>query len=495
MPAAVHILFLGSLIFQPSAKFSDLALECAIPANAKANPVPMPTAAAYLMSGRDGRWLEDRFNVFELWRADAIRARWTDADGSAFTLCRIPRMVPDAGGDPRTRRDFVQRLSGAVIGRKDLEALDEAVYLLAPVSVTQRFAPRRALRQNLAALWQYATTNENAFVYAFRPRTEGRIQADWYMVSLVSDDLDAADKIDDWLDGVDWLKPPPKPTASRKPPPTPPETALLAEDYRRNVVNYEDWHFAMASNIVVVDNMQDIDRRPFLNALTNVFPRMQATYRAVLPSPLKDNSHIAAVRIFATREEYLDYVGWDMRWSAALWSPKHRELVLYYPRGGSEMLLNTVWHEALHQHLDYACSMIQTQPWFNEGHAELFEHVHFDMDDNIVFDLDVDAVQAIQQNAAELAPTLPLLLDMDYPEFYAGTAEERQMKYHLAWSLAYFLQVGAPNVRFQPFKNLRADLMSATVRTGNRAEAQRAVMDDVMRKTLVEEWTSFWKHL
>jgi hypothetical protein len=497
MPAAVNILLFGSLIFQPPAAFPDLDLEFGAPANAKANPVNMPTASAYLVSGRDGSWLEDRFDVFELWRADAIRARWTDADGSSFSICRIPRMVPDEGSDPRTRRDFTKRFAKATLGPKDLEALDEAVCLLAPVCVTERLAPRRSQRRNLSALWQYATTNENAFVYAFRPRAAGRVQTDWYMVSLMSDDPDAAEKLDEWIDGVDWSGERQGGQASRpsgRKASEPSETDLLAADYRRNVVNYADWHFASSSNLVVVDNMQDVDRRQFLNSLTNTFLKMQAAYRSVLPSPLTDASHIAAVRVFGSRNEYLGYVGWEMKWSAALWSPEHRELVLYYPPGGSETLLHTVWHEALHQHLDYACSMLQAPAWFNEGHAELFEHTHFDMDGNLVFDIEPEAAQVMRQNAADLADSLSLLLDMDYPEFYAGSSEEKRLKYQLAWSVAYFLQEGAPKVRFQPFKNLRADLMDALVRTRRRDEAMRTVLNGELRKTLVREWISFWKH-
>ena len=107
--------------------------------------------------------------------------------------------------------------------------------------------------------------------------------------------------------------------------------------------------------------------------------------------------------------------------------------------------------------------------------------------------LDPDAVLAIQQNAAVLVESLPALLDMDYPEFYAGSSAERRLKYQLAWSLAYFLQVGAPKVRFQPFKNLRADLMAAVVRMRRRDEATRAVLEGEMRKSLIEEWTAFWK--
>ena len=80
-----------------------------------------------------------------------------------------------------------------------------------------------------------------------------------------------------------------------------------------------------------------------------------------------------------------------------------------------------------------------------------------------------------------------------YPEFYSGTDEERRLKYQLAWSVAYFLQIGAPKVRFQPFKNLRADIMSATVRTKSRDEAMRTVLTDEMRKDLIAEWSAFWK--
>jgi hypothetical protein len=228
-------------------------------------------------------------------------------------------------------------------------------------------------------------------------------------------------------------------------------------------------------------------------SLTNGLPKMQAEYRKVLPSPLSDDSHIAAVRIFDSREEYLAYVGPEMNWSGALWSPQHRELVLYYPETGSESLLRTVWHEALHQHLDYACSMIQSPVWFNEGHAVLFEHTHFDLDGNVVFDAVPEAVAVVKSNPSEIADYLPAFFSIDYSEFYSGSNDERMLKYHIAWSVAYFLQVGAPEVRFQPFKNLRADLMRALVSTRRRDEAMKAVLTEQVQKDLIAEWLYFWK--
>lgn len=489
MSAAVHILLLASLIFQPAKEFPDLALSCGIPANAKAEPVEMPRAEAYIVGDSGGSVLEDRYDVFDLWYADSMRGRWRDADGNRMSIGRIRLKIPgDAGDVVRTRRDFAARYADAV-RPDDLEALDDAVYLLSPVEVSARVAPRRSQRQNLAALWRYETTNANAFVYAFRPRGRQRIVTDWYLVSLVSDEPDAPDAIDRWLDEVRWIGDSGEPL----PPSGNAETGLLAEDYRRNIVNYGDWHFTAASNVVVVDNIAAPERSAFISALTNGLPKMQAAYRAALPSPLADDTHIAAVRIFDSRSEYLDYVGWDMQWSAALWSPQRRELVMFYPMDGASAMLRTVWHEALHQHLDYACSMLQMPPWFNEGHAVLFENSHFDSTGRLVFDVDREASAAINSDVPGLAGQLPALLAMDYADFYAGSDEERRMKYRLAWSLAYFLQVGAPEVRFQPFRNLRSDLMKSLVRTRRRSDAMRDVMGGEMTENLIKEWISFWK--
>ena len=486
---AIHILMMGSLVFLPPEDRPDVALGFGIPANAKADPVRMPRAEAYLVSSGEGRRLEDRFDVFDLWKAESLRGRWRNADGDVFSICRIRRRIPgDSGDEMRTRSDYGARYAKARLGPKSLDSLDEAAYLLAPVDVTSRVAPRRSMRKNLSALWRYETTNENAFVYAFMPRLDGRVPPDWYLVSLVSGDPEAGEKIDEWLDDVVGLVPEEEtPVADCA------EHGLLARDYRRSVANYGDWHFSQATNLVIVDDMDSPDRGQLMAALTNGFPKMQAAYREALPSPLLEDSHIAAIRVFGSKEEYLAYVGVEMKWSAALWSPNHRELVMYYPEGGVAALVRTVWHEALHQHLDYACSMIQTPPWFNEGHAVLFENTHFSMDGDVVFDTDIEAAAFVQAHAGDLGESMNALFDMDYPEFYSGDDDERRLKYRLAWSMAYFLQVGAPRVRFQPFKNLRHDVMEATVRTQRRDEVARTVLTSELRENLVSEWTAFWK--
>lgn len=500
MSIAVGIFFFAGLIFGELREFPDFALECRDLSRAKAEPVEMPAATAYLVSDGDGMRLEDRFDTFDLWRSESLRACWKDESGNRFQIGHIVRKVPGGNGETRTRKDYAGLHARTALDAKNLEALDEAVYQLSPVEVTRRVKPRRSRRQNLAELWRYETMDENAFVFAFRPKTEGKEDGGWYVVSLVSLDPEAEEKIDGWLDEVSAMKPEavgvsdaPRKGKKRSGERQLSEPELLARDYRRSVVNYSDWRFLSSTNVVVVHNLSVVDSGRFVSALTNSLPKLQAEYCKGLPSPLSEDLHVAAVRVFGSREEYIAYVGEEMKWTAALWSPEHRELVLYYPEDGSETLLRTVWHEALHQYLEYACSMIQSSAWFNEGHAQLFENTHFDMDGNLVFDIDSEAVVFVKNHLSELAEFLPAFFDMDYQRFYAETYEERTLNYRLAWSLAYFLQIGAPEVRFQPFKNLRSDYMKALVRTRNRHRATQAVLTEQVRKELAEEWKDFWK--
>ena len=138
--------------------------------------------------------------------------------------------------------------------------------------------------------------------------------------------------------------------------------------------------------------------------------------------------------------------------------------------------------------------MIDSSPWFNEGHAQLFEHSHFDDDGAIAFDRDAKAEAYVRQYAAELAQYIPSVLEMDYAAFYDGTQEEIAAKYRLAWSIAYFLEVGAPKLRMRPFENLRADYLKELVRTRSMHEATAAVLGGDTCEEFVAAWLNFWKH-
>ena len=482
----------------------DLGISVPTLANAAAAPLELPKAESFLVTSPDGgRRLEDRFDTFDLWIAQAVRGRWRDASGNVFYLARLAERPPaDAPGTVRTRGDFLARQANAPFDPANADHRDEAVFAAAPAELGRPVRPRRAQRRNISALFAYPSTNDHVFAAAFRPRSPERGErTDWYLAVLVAAPDEPADEAfrrfdEDFLDRVSV------PAARARPRDKGPapsgeadgtEAGLLRAAVRDSVANYDSWHFAAAEDVAVIDDLDDASRATFIPALTNNLPRLRRAYAACAPSSLSATNQLAVVRVFATREEYLAYVGVEHKWTAALWDTLHRELVLYLPPAGTQNLLQTVWHEAFHQHLAYAAALVTAAPWFNEGHAELFEHSRLDDQGNVVFDRNPAAAAYVNTYAADLADIIPSFLDLDYDEFYGGTQDEVAARYRLAWSLAYFLEVGAPKIRFRPFADLRRDYVKALVDTRSTEGAGRLVFTDERRKQLVAAWLDFWR--
>lgn len=468
---------------------------------AAADPLPLPKAAAYLVTEDGASRLEDRYDTFDLWTSYALRGRWRDENGNLFYLARLSALPPnDVSGTVALRRTFYSNL--VPLDVREMGMLNEAVHSISPVETLQPQRPRRKQRKNLLDLWCYPSTNDHALVYAFRPRgSVERVEAPhWYLAALVAapgeDMAEVRAHFDDNF--LDRIALPPLsqravPAVSVFPSSKANENELLRRDMRASVANYDNWACTLADDVLVLDDLDKGIRASLVSALTNALPRYRRSYAKCIPSPLSGTNQTALVRVFRSREEYLGYVGVEQKWTAALWSPPHRELVLYNADGRNEDLLKTVWHEAFHQYLSYAGSMISASPWFNEGHARLFEYSHFDGRGTLVFDRDPEAVAYVQEYAADLAEILPDILKMDYDDFYAGEQVDVQAKYSLAWSVAYFLEIGAPKIRFQPFADVRADYMKALVKTRSMHEATRAVFTDEMREKFIAAWLEFWK--
>lgn len=482
----------------------DLGLSLPCLAGAAGEPLDLPCAEAYLVTRDGASFLEDRFDTFDLWTMSTLRGRWRDAAGNRLYLARLDARAPDdVPGTTRTRRAFRAEQARRPFDPKNPAHRDEAAQAVSPVELGAAVRPRRAQRRAIAHLTAYSVTNDHALAYAFRPvdAAERRL-GPWHLAVLVAapgEDMDGvrARFDEDFLDRIAI----PSAAARRAlaPPPAPPgaeaaEDDLLRADVRAQVANYDEWASVDAADVTVLDNLDGAARARFIPALTNGLPRFRAAYAACVPSPLVGTNALAVVRVFRTREAYLAYVGVEQKWTAAVWSPLRRELVLHLPEAGTEKLLRTVWHEAFHQYLAYAGAMITSAPWFNEGHAQLFEHARFDRDGEIAFERDERAAAYVRAYATDLAEILPDVLEMDYRAFYAGTQDEIAAKYALAWSIAYFLEVGAPNLRFQPYASLRADYMKALVETRSMRAATRAVLgNEESRDAFVAAWLAFWR--
>jgi len=449
----------------------------------------MPRAEAFLVR-EDGRVrLEDRYDRLDLWISQTVAGRWIDDEGRTFLLADLDVEPPaDDASQTLTRRDYAARrvpMPRLRANREIPRAFRRAIGLLANCPLTDE-KPRRARQvpHGYADVmyWQHPT-NVSIIVSTFRQEKSEK----WHLaVWNLSEGCDPAEReslFEDEFLRKEFLQLP-EPSKPSKPLS---ERNLLRSDARHSVAAYPSWHVADSEEFTVLD---DALSRELVATVTNEFALVRAHASAALPTGIDGSNVLCVARIFASRAEYLEALEADgntnMMWSAAYWSPARRELVAYLPESGTVEFLKTVRHETFHQYLSYATSMIPVSPWLNEGYAQYFEaEVNESWGEG--FDLSDEGLK-------RMALFVPLLLDMDYETFYAGTDAARRFNYRLAWSLAVFLEKGADKVRFCPFANLKRDYFDALFRTKDMRKATTAAFKDKdTLKLFVAEWLKFWR--
>ncbi len=454
-------------------------------------PPEMSRAAAFLVKEEGVLRLEDRFNIHDLWRARVLLGSWEDDDGRTFSVSRldaIPPLVSDS--ELKTRTAYLA--SCVCPDRKDVSVRNQAVAQLSPFDLPEKpMRPRHDIHGLKETLY-FQGTNTTGIVCAFLPeKSEVWYLAVWKLVPG-DDPAYACERFEE-----DFLRRWPeivardlrsenargvKPKARRREVFS--ERELLRADARHSVTNYTQWHATDADEFIVLDDIPSVNR--FVVSLTNDLKTMRAKYAATLTSPIDGSNVLAVARIFKDRDEYLDAVGDDMKWTVAYWSPQRRELVAYLPAEGSDGLMRTIRHEAFHQYLSYATSMIPVSPWLNEGYAQYFE-------DETSTDWEISGAHL---DFEKLAALLPALFAMDYETFYSGTDLERRLKYRLAWSVAVFLEKGAPEVRFQPFANLKRDYITTLLKSHDLHEATESAFGSRDKQAeFIAAWRKFWEEL
>ena len=471
------------------------------------NPAPleMPRAEGYLVREQKATRLEDRFVRLDLWTSQAVDGRWRDDAGREFLLATLAvRPPPVEAGATETRAQFAA--SRIPVSHRKPEQVREAVARLSLVEVAEKPSRPRQLPRGYADVDYWQGTNETALVCAFR-RRETNV---WRLVTWTlaeGDDPDAMRQAleDEFLvrelseldaktaAAGDWGQALPPAAKAARPggrrrEPLPTEDALLRADARHSVAAYANWRATDAANYTILDDLTG--SRDFVASLTNELVAAHRAYVAALPTPLDTTNALCVARLFATREEYLDALEAedraDMAWSAAYWNPAKRELVAYLPTGGERELLRTIRHEAFHQYLSYATALLPTSPWLNEGYAQFFE----DPDSRAWgsgFDTSPDGLK-------RLAADLPSVFPLDYAAFYAGTDDERRLKYRLAWSVAVFLEKGAPDVRFRPFQDVKRNYVETLLATQDPAKATAAAFGgEETFRLFCREWLAWWR--
>ena len=458
-------------------------------------PIDMPRAEAYLVREDGVSRLEDRFDRLDLWMSQALIGRWIDEEDRLFILSALDICPPSVRrSDTLTRTAYESRKVPMKRVRANADfpvAFRDAIAILAPCAVADKpRSPRQLPRGYKEVYYWQNPTNYSDIVCTFLPeRTNVWFLASWKL----ADDDDYPTQMEAFEDRflrcefpsfVSSLK---SSAEGRETLDARRERELLRRDARHSIAAYPNWHFTGAEEFAVLD---DLPARGFVETLTNDFPTMRTKYAAAIPSPLDGSNVLSVVRIYANRDEYLDALETDgmtnMAWSAAYWSPQRRELVAHLSPNGEKELTKTIRHEAFHQYLSYATSMISASPWFNEGYAQYFED-----DANADWG---DGFDVTDENIDRMSAAIPGVLMMDYGQFYDGSDFERRFKYRLAWSVVRFIEKGADEVRLKPFEGLKKRYMDTLIETRDMCKATSAAFKDAdLLKKFIGEWRKFWK--
>ena len=461
-------------------------------------PLDMPRAEAYLVREDGVSRLEDRFDRTDLWMSQAVIGRWSDEKDRLFLLSALdacPPTVDRATVLMRTEYESRKVPMKRVRANADFPAaFRDALSLLSPCPILSKpRVPRQMSRGYKEVYYWQDPTNYSDIVCSFLPeKTNTWFLATWKLAEADDYPTQMAAFEDQFLKTdfpslVSRLK---SSGGGRETEDERRERELLRRDAHHSIAAYSNWHFTGVEEFAVLD---DLPARVFVETLTNDFPVMRAKYAAAIPSPLDGSNVLSVVRIYATRDEYLDALEADdmtnMAWSAAYWSPQRRELVAHLSANGEQELLRTIRHEAFHQYLSYATSMIPTSPWFNEGYAQYFEDEGLESLGGLE-GLGVKSDEEIDKIAA----AIPGVLMMDYEQFYGGSDFERRFKYRLAWSVVRFIEKGADDVRLKPFEGLKKRYMEALIETRDMRKATSAAFKDAdLLKRFVGEWKKYWK--
>jgi hypothetical protein len=493
--------------FTASRNYPNIGLKLPGLDSARADPVPMPQAQAFLSVRGTVLSREDRFQPFELWYGNQCCAQWRDAAGNRLVLGRATHRLPvfEEETVPRERFEQAMQDGSGSEGFRDRAALNEWVATFADTPVYDP-EPLRLNAFSLDEVLFYPCGEADKLVYAILPRRQGSAERpDWFCVTFHAPGASDPDALREHFEEafLSQISQPSRTEVDQGPqaeeldvrsakgarPPDLPDHPVRREA-RKSVENYGDWWFAETEGTIILSDADtDLGKR-LIQTLQETLPPLWKAFAQLVP-PLTRDRDVALLRLFQRRADYARYTGPAYAWTGGMWMPGRRELVLPL-EADPQVVLRTVRHESFHQYLSFAYGMVPAAPWFNEGHACLFENARMDAEGRVILDEDTDRVFVLLDHLDTVLTLLPHLLHASYEEFYAGFSAGRRLKYAMAWGLVYYLQKGAPTERNTPFKQILPTYADALALELDGAKATEAAFADVDMAVFLDTFREFW---
>jgi hypothetical protein len=494
----------GRLRFVRASDLPDSGLHLLLPAGAKPDPLPPPN----IMEGRRERGGQverlELQNPLEVWRWKQLEGRWVDERGNRLILATPSLAVPGIGREWQPREEVARLMQPLAVPAKSWSEADLARWLEAFWGVSGLAAEPlqrgRPFALAGAVFFKAALPDAKGLACAFRLTAA----PDRWRVALVElargTDPVSAEKamFEEFLPSLQPLTRRALPAAAPLPAgPGKPDSALdeSRARVRESIRNMKDWWMAEGSNTLVLSNIRT-GKSQLVDAILEDLEKLRPAWEALVP-PWEPLREVAVVRVFATPEEYVRYVGSKMAWTSGLWVSSRRELMIRSMEEGSvarkrRAALAIVYHEGFHQYLDSAFCGQQPAPWYNEGYATLSGSIDF-TGRRVTFEKDPPAVALLAQLVRQGRADPARILELDYEAFYGKDDEARREHYALAWGLMYFLQGEPDNRKTAPWRGIPATYAAAFRESHDPNQATRKAFEGVAMDEFKKAFQAFWR--
>ncbi|MEI7898989.1 MAG: DUF1570 domain-containing protein [bacterium] len=502
--------------FRSDKNYPNLGLRIRVLGNSDPEPLAQATTYTYTFTRGAESFKRDMFDPRELWYATQHAGQWRDEAGNVLVLGHVTALLPAFKGKHVLREDFDQALAGPANTFDPASADALAAWVKVFAACTPKTPePVRLQAFNLATAVFFPVEEASTLVYAFRVKTrktDGQTaSSDWFCAVIKIADGTLKSKVrkdfeTQFLANVAAV-PQTGATAAGGVQPkaldTKPstlggkESAVVIPDHpsrtaaRKSIENMKDWWFAETPDYIFLSDIRSATGKALVKELQATMPVLRGAFAKLIP-PFETATDVSVVRIYEEREAYKQYVGKGFEWSAGMWAPMRRELVILSQGKDREQTLNIIKHEGFHQYLFYACSMIENAAWFNEGHACFFEAAEVDSRGRVGIP-ENNRVDHLLGNLDPAARQIPKLLHIGHAAFYSGTDEQRALNYTTAWALVYFLRKGVPAEKLTAYAPVIDTYLKTLAATKDADEATAAAFEGVDMDKFQEAFSGFWK--
>jgi len=499
----------GGLRFTERTELPTIGLQVRLMAGSMPLPVPPARTWHYTVRRGDESWQEEQYDPAELWRHSQIVGRWGTTDGLTLLLAAVttprPRGFEREHATRETYRTVAARPRNAAAADWDSDALAAWVADFAALDTPTLTTVRRPTIQTRHLLRvESPTAPDNRLTYcvmpAWRPTRVRDGAAPWIYIQLdlpAGSDPGAARRTlkSGLVASLAPVSMAATPRPARDAPAAPAdERAQSRQAAIASIANLRGWWHDSTEHYVILTDASP-RHRILVNELKANLEQLRTLYARMVP-PLAPVRTVSVIRIFENGNDYLRYVGPENAWTGGLWMPSRQELVIRPSSHGATRdqrrhALAVAYHEGFHQHAFYALGRQVIPPWFDEGHAELFETAQI-RGSTVTLPENPDAATLVERILANGAPPIPALLAMDHATFYARDEAQRRANYALAWALVYYLRKGAAAERPARYHTICDRFIQALTDGADGPAATRQAFEPVNMARFIEQFTDFW---